>query len=461
MTRLFGIFSLTNAASRSISGRLTIWFAATTLLLLLAKSLFTYWIMAPALTAQGEQYVSVLSRQISAQVTKGMTSDGNVDALLPANEAKFIRLRGEDGRLLGETKGMSEEFPPSEFPPPESPRVVRGLSGREYWMASNRGSDGVVAEVAFEAYEFRLLAPFGGRLWLATMVMLVLSGIAGYRIARHGIRPLQELAETVRSVGSSTLERRIDPSHLPSELQPLCSTFNEMLDRLKQAFDRVSQVTDDIAHELRTPLSIMMNQIDVVLEAERPAEEYREILESAREEIATLSDLIQRLLFLSRVENHSVVPHFEALDLKSELIAVQEFYAPLATDAGVELVMMAGLPAIRACGDRVLLQRAIGNLVVNAIRHTPAGGRVVLAAKKSAEMASISVTDTGCGIPPESLPRLFDRFFRLDRARETGSGHVGLGMAIVKAIATLHNGSVDVLSQVGKGTAVTVFLPRA
>ena len=450
------------SASNSIAGRLTLWLTVTSLLILLVKSLFTYWTMAPVLSAQEELYVSARARQIGAHMATAIAAGSTPDfaSLFSPEAPGFVRILSADGKVIAESAGMADEFPGYDMQNGERPLVVEGRTGRQYWMASTirDGSAPVVVQVATVANEFRLLAPWGGRLTVITALALLLSGYTGYRIARHGIRPLKELAETVHAIGSSTLEQRIDPARQPTELQPLCRTFNDMLDRLEQSFARVSHVTDDIAHELRTPLSIMTSQIDVILAAERSAPEYREVLESAREEIAALSDLVQRLLFLSRVENQSVLARLEILDLAVELATVQDFYDALANEAKVVLSLTVE-PDVRARGDRILLVRAIGNLVANAIRHTPAGGMVALAAERRGAMAVITVTDTGCGIPEQDQRRLFDRFFRADRARGAGGGHVGLGLAIVKAIAEMHHGSVTMTSQPGHGSIFTLAIP--
>lgn len=449
------------SASRSIAGRMTIWFTATSLVLLLSKSLFSYWTVAPWLTSLEADYVAARARLIAVQLAYSARGS-QPQALLP-NSAELIRIRLPDGRVLAETPAMREEIPEGDGLAPPKPVLVRGHSGRQYWVATNvvgHGGPTLVVQVASRANEFRLLAPWGGRLWLALAAALVLSGLAGYRIARKGIRPLQDFADNLHAIGTTTLERRVDPSRLPTELLPLCGTFNTMLDRLQEAFGRVSQFSDNIAHELRTPLGVMANQIDVTLEAERSPQEYREVLESAREELTLLSDLVDRLLFLSRVENHTVALNPESLDVVRDLQALQDFYEPLAAEAGVELSVAVGGPTIPVLADRVLLRRAIGNLVVNAIRHTPAGGCVVMAAEPAGDHVRVTVTDTGCGIEAEHLPRLFDRFFRMDRARHGSDGHVGLGLAIAKAIVTLHHGTIALASEPGKGTAVTLSLPR-
>jgi two-component system heavy metal sensor histidine kinase CusS len=296
-------------------------------------------------------------------------------------------------------------------------------------------------------------------MWAAAALALVLCGFAGHRIARRGLRPLQALVGSVRSVGAGSLRPRVDSRALPPELQPLGDTFNDMFDRLQRSFDRVSQFSDDIAHELRTPLQVMAGQIDVALEATGSVADYREVLESAREEIAVLSALVDRLLFLSRIENHSVALAVQELAVAAELQAIHEFYEPLAGEAGVELALAPVDPELSADGDRLLIRRAVGNLVANAIRHTPAGGRVVLAATQSGAGVSIAVSDTGCGIAADQLPRIADRFVRLDPAREPGGGHIGLGLAIVAGIAELHRGRIDIASTVGEGTTVTLLLP--
>ncbi|ARJ68047.1 hypothetical protein WV31_05705 [Magnetospirillum sp. ME-1] len=441
---------------------MTILFIFTSVATLLAKAVFTYLTLAPVLSAQEEQYVIARAEYLALKVGMAVGAVGppSLPALLPADAPGLVRILGGDAKVLAEIHDMSAEFPDLGMASGGRPVLVRGRSGRQYWAVS-RASGGdapMIVQVASEASEFRLLAPTGGRLWVASLVALILSGIAGYHIVRHGIRPLQNLAETVRAVGGATLGRRIEAGSLPQELRPLGVSFNAMLDRLQVSFDRVAQVTDDIAHELRTPLGVMTSQIDVALTAERPAGEYREVLESVREELTALSDMVQRLLFLSRVENQSVTVNREALDVVAELEAVREFYDPLASEAGISLTVAASPSRLDTLGDRVLLRRAVINLVANAVRYTPPGGRIAMEAGRDGDVVRITVSDTGCGIPSTDVPRLFDRFFRVDRARETGGGHMGLGLAIVKAIAELHGGSVTVESEVGRGTRVTLAL---
>lgn len=447
----------------SLAGRLTGLFIVTSLLTLLLKAGFTYITLGPLLAVQEKQYVTTKAEQLVLRLDAA-TNDGatpGVDALLRDEAPSFVRILDSRGTVRAELQSMTAELPELAADAFDEPVLAQGRSGRQYWVAGrrSRNAPGFFVQVASEASEQRLLAPTGGRLWLASILVFALSGVIGYHVVRHGIRPLQELTETVKAIGGTMLGGRIDQAALPRELQHLGSSFNSMLDRLQQSFDRVAQVTDDIAHELRTPLGVMTNQIDVVLDAERSAGEYRETLESVREELSMLSDMVQRLLFLSRVENHSVPLCRDSLVVAEELEAMRDFYDPVAAEAGLTLATFCPDPGLTVPGDRVLLRRALGNLVANSIRYTPSGGRVVLRAEGEGEWVRIAVADTGRGIPATFLPRLFDRFFRLDRARENAGGHIGLGLAIVKAIVELHGGSVAVESELGRGTRVAMALP--
>jgi two-component system heavy metal sensor histidine kinase CusS len=202
-----------------------------------------------------------------------------------------------------------------------------------------------------------------------------------------------------------------------------------MLDRLEESFKRLARFSADIAHELRTPVNNLRREAEVALGKSRSAEGYREVLGSCLEECARLSRIIDSLL-----------------------------YEAAAAEAGVTLRLICS-DGMVANLDRTLFQRAVGNLVANALAHTPAGGIVTVAAGREDGAVTVNVTDTGCGIPEAHLPHVFDRFYRVDDARSTATGGVGLGLAIVKTIAGLHHGSAMIKSEVGKGTRVTLAFP--
>ena len=308
------------------------------------------------------------------------------------------------------------------------------------------------------ATEELLLKHYRERLWLVIVVSVVLCAAMGCAIARRGIRPIERVTTTAHRIRSSTLHERIDTTDLPTELQALAATFNEMLDRLEESFEQISQFSADVAHELRTPISNLRGELEVALGKDRPATEYRDVLGSALEECVRISRVIQSLLFLARAETATGNGSHDTIQVRQEIQAVLDFYEAAAAEAGV-VIQVEGTADFAACFDRTLFQQAVGNLVSNEIAHTPPGGQVTIWPSNEGRSLRIKVADTGCGIPPEHLPHVFDRFYRADRARSGSGGNLGLGLAMVRSIAALHGGRVAITSQVGHGTRVTLEAP--
>jgi two-component system heavy metal sensor histidine kinase CusS len=289
-------------------------------------------------------------------------------------------------------------------------------------------------------------------------VSLVVGTIIGYQIARRGIRPIYDIMGTTQRIRPTNLAERISTEGLPAELLTLADTFNEMLDRLERSFDQLSRFSADIAHELRTPVNNLRCGIEVALAKPRTIENYQDLLGSNLEECGRLTRIIDSLLFLAEAENPRTQIAKESVDLGSELQTVREFFDAAASEKQVTLTV-AAQDAVPADLNRSLFQRAISNLVANAIAHTPPGGTVTLVATKNGERITAEVADTGTGIEPGDLPHVFDRFYRADRARSSATRNVGLGLSIVKSIVELHGGTVQINSEAGKGTRVTLSLP--
>ena len=229
-----------------------------------------------------------------------------------------------------------------------------------------------------------------------------------------------------------------------------------MLDRLEESFERISRFSADIAHDLRTPVNNIRGEAEVALARARTVDEYRDVLESSLEEAVRLSELIGDLLFLARAESPLNELRRERVNVGELLITVRDYYEASAANGGISLVAIESAEPLTAELDRSLMLRAVSNLVSNAIAHTPPGGTVTLAATNEDAAIRIEVSDTGGGIPAEALPRVFDRFFRVDPSRSKTSGGTGLGLAIVQSILTLHGGSAEITSQLGHGTRVTL-----
>jgi two-component system, OmpR family, heavy metal sensor histidine kinase CusS len=239
-------------------------------------------------------------------------------------------------------------------------------------------------------------------------------------------------------------------------LTDLATAFDAMLQRLEDSFTRLSQFSADIAHELRTPVNNIRGQTEVAVSRTRTNEEYCEVLHSNLEEMERLTRMIDSLLFLARAEHGTAVQRAE-LDAAVESRSVAEFYEAYAEEKSI-VVTVEG--SGRIFGDSSLVRRAISNLLMNALRHTAAGGRVEIQIREVANGVEIRVSDTGSGIAAEHLPRLFDRFYRSDPARSGSAENVGLGLAIVKSITQLHGGTATVRSELGRGSAFTLFFPR-
>jgi two-component system, OmpR family, heavy metal sensor histidine kinase CusS len=300
------------------------------------------------------------------------------------------------------------------------------------------------------------------RIWVWTVLAaaLICCPAVGVAIARRGTRPLREVAETAAHISSSTLNERIHAEGYPVEVTVLADAFNAMLERLEESFDRLSRFSADIAHELRTPVNNIRGESEVALARARTPEEYAEVLTSCLEESVRLSELIESLLFLARSESPGEHLKRTREDLGRLLTDLRDYYDATAGEVGVTLTASIG-ESVMGDVDRALLQRALGNLVSNALAHCSKGDTIFLTARREGGSICIEVRDTGSGISSDALPRVFDRFYRADPARSRNSGGAGLGLAIVRQIVFLHGGDVRISSEQGRGTTVSVVLPES
>lgn len=281
-------------------------------------------------------------------------------------------------------------------------------------------------------YRTKLLIALGSG--VAVMALL------GFAVVRRGLAPLGRVTAAAGSITPSQLDQRLDIAKAPAEIAELARAFNHMLDRLQEGYERLSQFSADLAHDLRTPISNLMIESQVILARSRSVEEYQALLASNIEEYERLARMAERMLFLARADNAQIALRREDLDMGRELARITEYFEGVAEEAGVTL-------AVNAAGtlnaDPVLLNRALSNLIANAIRYTPRGATIRVAAQSRAGGGyDIEVANPGAAIAPEHLSRLFDRFYRADSARADSGAASGLGLAIVKAVMMLHEGSV-------------------
>jgi heavy metal sensor kinase len=267
------------------------------------------------------------------------------------------------------------------------------------------------------------------------------------------------MAEQARRITHSNLETRLDIGAAAEELAVLAASFNELLSRLDQSFDHMRRFVADASHELRTPLSIIRGEADVALSHDRSAAEYQQALAVSLDESRRLSRLVDDLLNLARADAGRIKLQVEEFYL-NDLLA--ECCRSAQTLAGARQVTLEcpNHEDVAIRGDEELVRRMVMNLVDNAIRYTPAGGRVSIALQAGNGDVAIRVSDTGAGIAPDAVPHVFERFYRGDKARSRRDGGFGLGLAIVKWIAESHHGAVELASTQGAGSTFTVTLPR-
>ncbi|HTJ95493.1 MAG TPA: heavy metal sensor histidine kinase, partial [Pararobbsia sp.] len=303
-----------------------------------------------------------------------------------------------------------------------------------------------------------LLEGYRDRLYVFGLGGMLLALVLGWLLSRQALRPLREIASGAATITVERLDTRIEVNGVPSELRALTQSLNAMLDRLHRGFERLSQYTADLAHDMRTPLGNLRGATEVALARERSVDEYQQLLASNLEECDRLSRMIESVLFLARAENPQFVTRLRDLNAAKELTHIAQYFEGVADDSGVRL-RVAG--AATVCADVDLFRRAVSNLLANALRYTPSGKEIVLEASETSNAARITVANEGAPIDAALLERIFDRFYRADPARKTDPNSAGsacLGLAIVRTIMELHGGTVHAESDAA-GTRFILDFP--
>jgi two-component system heavy metal sensor histidine kinase CusS len=314
--------------------------------------------------------------------------------------------------------------------------------------ASHQGAQDFTAVVAtVMSFHQHFLDTFRSTIWAASTLVAGLAIAATWLAVRRGHRPLREISARVEGITANHLHLRLDPHAVPIELADLTHSFNIMLERVEQDFKRLSDYAADIAHELRTPVTNLITQTQVLLTKERDPEAYREALYTSLDEFERMAKMIGDMLYLAQTDNQLIKPERVGVALHQEIQALFDYFEPWAEERQVRLHIDG--PDCALTGDRLMLRRALSNLLTNAIRHTARGGQVTVQLERQADGVRVVVANPGPPIPPEHLPHLFDRFYRVDPSRQRNGDGAGLGLAIVKAIAEAHGGRVQARSEAG------------
>ena len=458
---------------RSFRLRLTFWYLGFFSLLFLLFGMFLYSRLAAGLNRRLDE--TLLSQARTAgTLFADEYQEQNGHAARAAREIVVNDLPGEalaifgDGKLLASSgpetpagyaaiaarasgnRGADALEPVPGLGPHGSRAAVhwRTVDGGSYLIVACQPLDSIAADLLLVR---RVLFP-------ATPLLLGLAGLGGYLVARRSLAPLGWMAEQARRIGGSNLDARMEIGRAAEELEILAGSFNELLARLDQTFAGMRRFVADASHELRTPIAVIRGEASVALEQERPAAAYRETLAVILDESRRLSLLVDDLLNLARADAGNVQLQLRDFYFGDLLRDCCRSVQALAAARGIAVECRAPEDAPYR-GDEELLHRLAMNLLDNAIRHTPPGGRVEVALETGAGDFRVRVSDTGSGIAPEALPHIFERFYRGDAARSRQDGGFGLGLAIVKWVAESHGGSVAVESEPGAGSAFEVTLP--
>jgi heavy metal sensor kinase len=289
-------------------------------------------------------------------------------------------------------------------------------------------------------------------------IALAVSIFGGFALAHKSLQPVVEITTRARRITAENLDQTIPIRKVDDEIGRLTSTFNEMIRRLHDSFNQTRQFSADASHELRTPLTIMRGEIELALRSTKTPEEYRRVLQSSLEEIMRMSAIIDSLLLLAKADQGNYQAEFSEVNLRELVEELYEDSEALAERKKIRVTLRrAG--QITIVGDKVRLRQLFLNLVDNAIKYTPEGGSVTLSVEQQNGSAVFQVEDTGIGIPADEQDKIFDRFYRVDKARSREAGGSGLGLSIAKWIVDLHRGTIAVSSQMNKGSVFTVRLP--
>ncbi len=354
--------------------------------------------------------------------------------LLPANQVDrpMFRTRHVDGRHF---RFVAEKL---------------SVNGHVYTLQMGIPSDDAVATLRLFRSYLAMFAP----------LLLLVAAAVGYWMSRRALAPVDALVRTAREVSGTNLNSRLQKLETGDELQRLSDTLNEMLDRIEKAFLRVTRFTADASHELRTPVSLIRTEAELALRRSRGEAEYKESMRHILLEAERTTTLIEQLLALARADSGREAVHLEPTDLRGILGSVVSSWQQVAIARNLEFSTNIGEQSASVLGDETLLRRLADILLDNAFKYTPSPGSVRLVLEIQEETTVLTVQDSGVGIPEEDQEKIFERFYRVDKARSRAQGGTGLGLAIAQWIVTQHRGSIKVQSQPGQGSTFRVEFPR-
>ncbi len=447
---------------KTIKFRLTMWYLVVIVVLMLGFGILAYFMMSFSL--YGNQDDALRNRMVELQ--SELQSGGGGPITFAGRPAFMVMVYDSNYDLL-QSLGPNVQFMNI------STLVKRALLGttvlqdavtadnqkvRLLAAPANLGDARIVIIVGSDPSDIEsTLASFRKILGFSGLAITIFAAAGGVFLANRVLRPVDKINQAAHEIGESDLSRRIEVNS-EDELGRLSGTLNMMFQRLESAFNRQRQFTADASHELRTPLAIIQAESTLALEKGRTEQEYLKSLETVAQESAFMSTIIEKLLFLARIDAGREPYSFQEVNLHDLLQELSQDLDVLAKEKG--LVFTSGRTEdLKVIGDKTKLRQLFLNILSNAMTYTPSGGTVSFEIYPQKEAAVVAISDTGIGIPPEHIPFLFERFYRVDKTRSRSEGGSGLGLSIADKIAEAHGGKIEVESKVGKGSTFRVSLP--
>lgn len=461
----------------SITHRLSLYFALSSLVLMSSTGIYLSTTLDRRLDEEHATFLAqdidvIRDRLASVKSGTALTDDPRWrQGITPVGSRLHLTIFSEQEEVLLPAPSLT--MPLSALPSPAQigQRANRSImwtspDGKHYRIAAAWANVGreqaqrVLIALALDvSLEYRVLAGYHDTLFITLLIAVLCSAIIGYAVTRRGLSPIRRIAKAANEITSTQLDKKLELEGSPAELRELVLAFNSMLDRLHESFSRLSQFSSDLAHELRTPMNNLMGEAQVALSRVRSADEYRGVLESSVEELERLSRMTENMLFLAHADYSEAIISPACLDAREELEKLAEFYQLAADESGARIICAGN---VKVYADPILFRRAISNLLSNALRYSAKGGEIVIEARSETDgSVTVAVKNPGPGISPEHLTRIFDRFYRIEPAREKSRDGAGLGLAIVRTIMRLHGGAVSVASTPNEFTVFTLRFPAA
>jgi heavy metal sensor kinase len=465
--------------TRSLKFQLIAWYAGLLGVCLGVLGVVTYFALENSLVGALRESQLRRARQVAQLLNEDVrhASEAAVGEQVesryaPGPNGRFVRITRHDGVVLYLSSAPRDQsFDPASLPPPQWPdsrvetaRQASLLGSRRMLLTAHALQTSGGARYLIEAGAPMDEVQADLRHWLMFLVgvLPVVAVVAlggGYVLVKRALSAVDRIAMSAERISSQNLSERLPVARTGDELERLSVSLNHMIERLDAAFQQSRRFVADASHELRTPLTIIRGELESLVKSAQLRAEWRDRVGSALEEVERLASIVEGLFAISRLDAGEAAAEWVAFDLAQLAASTAEQMGLLAEDKKIQ-VTCGDSRGIWVEGDRARLKQVVVNLLDNAIKYTPEGGAVSLNVTADNGKAILEVADNGMGIPSELLPRVFERFFRVDKARSREPGGAGLGLSIVKSICTAHYGRVEVNSEPGRGSRFRVELPR-